>query len=307
NFEANPASLTKEKVETLKRIGFNRISLGIQSTDKRVLKTENRLNQDFEKTKKISKEIIDNNFIFNTDLIMGLKEDTPEAFLNSFKNAISLHPDLITLYKLRPTKAYAKCDDSTETLYNHHHFILNSTFGEIERLAELNNYKKVDGPESGDGFFYVKKQSIDNLRNIRPLETYGFEPISTFGVGAFAVSGVGYSLLYRNNSDLTFNSENESYEVLETDSTPASLRYILDTISRNYSLDINKFNEYFNFDIYIKYGVEIKFLERMGKIVKTKTKINFSFNSLKEKFFYMLLFLENGQLLDLIKNEKERP
>ena len=96
--ECSPAYFTLKNVDQLKEFGFNRISIGLQDFDKKILDTINR------KTSKISiKEII--NKIKNTgfsgtniDLVYGLPLQTIEGFNSSVKKAIELDVDRIATF-----------------------------------------------------------------------------------------------------------------------------------------------------------------------------------------------------------------
>jgi len=96
--ECSPAYFTLKNVDQLKEFGFNRISIGLQDFDKKILDTINR------KTSKISiKEII--NKIKNTgfsgtniDLVYGLPLQTIEGFNSSIKKAIELDVDRIATF-----------------------------------------------------------------------------------------------------------------------------------------------------------------------------------------------------------------
>jgi len=96
--ECSPAYFTLKNVDQLKEFGFNRISIGLQDFDKKILDAINR------KTSKIPiKDII--NKIKNTgfsgtniDLVYGLPLQTIEGFNSSVKKAIELDVDRIATF-----------------------------------------------------------------------------------------------------------------------------------------------------------------------------------------------------------------
>lgn len=71
SFESNPSTLTLSKIKTLKSLGFNRVSLGIQTFNERLLKAMNCAHSK-KKAMSVIELLLENEFIVNTDLIFGL-------------------------------------------------------------------------------------------------------------------------------------------------------------------------------------------------------------------------------------------
>ncbi|MCR4337587.1 MAG: oxygen-independent coproporphyrinogen III oxidase, partial [Candidatus Omnitrophica bacterium] len=96
--EVDPRRVTKKKVQTLRELGFNRISIGVQDFDSRVQKEVNRI-QPFEMVKQFHQWCRDAGFIsVNYDLIYGLPYQTPETFRKTIEQTLLLKPDRIALY-----------------------------------------------------------------------------------------------------------------------------------------------------------------------------------------------------------------
>ncbi|MFO8000556.1 MAG: oxygen-independent coproporphyrinogen III oxidase [Marinilabilia sp.] len=95
--ECNPAYLTPEYMNRLLKAGFNRISLGIQDFDKKILMTVNR-----EPSAMPVGEIIQHfragGASVNLDFIYGLPYQTPESFVDTIRQAIELQPDRIVTF-----------------------------------------------------------------------------------------------------------------------------------------------------------------------------------------------------------------
>lgn len=98
--EANPGSITKEKLESYKKIGINRISIGLQSTDNELLERigrihrYNRFLQAYELTKQSGFDNI------NIDLMLGLPGQTIEIVEDSINKVLELEPEHISIYSL---------------------------------------------------------------------------------------------------------------------------------------------------------------------------------------------------------------
>lgn len=96
--EMHPRTSTKEFCNELKKQGFNRISLGVQSFDDDVQKLINR-HQTFEHTKNMIDYLRELGFTsFNFDLIYGLPGQTLEKFKNTLNKTLELSPDRLAVY-----------------------------------------------------------------------------------------------------------------------------------------------------------------------------------------------------------------
>ena len=96
--EVDPRTVTEERLETLARLGFNRLSFGVQDFDPAVQKAVHRVQpaeQVFElvaAARRIGFESV------NVDLIYGLPLQTPESFARTLAQVNDLRPDRIALY-----------------------------------------------------------------------------------------------------------------------------------------------------------------------------------------------------------------
>lgn len=98
--EANPGTLTKEKLENYLRIGINRLSIGLQSTDNECLKRIGRIHtyEDFLDNYHLAREIGFKNI--NVDLILALPKEEGKSIVTQVKEIINLNPEHISLYSL---------------------------------------------------------------------------------------------------------------------------------------------------------------------------------------------------------------
>lgn len=98
--EANPKTLTREKLECYTSAGVNRISIGLQSIHENELKKLGRIHNfdDFLESYRIVRECgIDN---VNIDLMYGIPEQTKDSFARTLDKIISISPEHISLYGL---------------------------------------------------------------------------------------------------------------------------------------------------------------------------------------------------------------
>ncbi|MBD78618.1 MAG: oxygen-independent coproporphyrinogen III oxidase [Crocinitomicaceae bacterium] len=98
SFEAHPNSTTYDKMLALYKLGFKRLSLGVQDFDIEVQRVINRY-QSFEEVKKVSDEAREIGYTsINYDLIFGLPKQTQESIEYTIKKTIELKPDRIAYY-----------------------------------------------------------------------------------------------------------------------------------------------------------------------------------------------------------------
>ena len=99
--EANPGTVDGEGLVELRAAGVNRLSLGAQSGDNRLLKRLGRghTTEDVERTVALAREAGFTNI--NLDLIFGLPGETIDDWQKTLKWAIALHPEHLSCYGLQ--------------------------------------------------------------------------------------------------------------------------------------------------------------------------------------------------------------
>ena len=96
--EVDPRVTSRAHLEMLRKLGFNRLSMGIQDFHPEVQKAIHRL-QPFEMTRDLLSSARRLGFdSINVDLIYGLPYQTPESFAHTLDQIISLSPDRIALF-----------------------------------------------------------------------------------------------------------------------------------------------------------------------------------------------------------------
>jgi oxygen-independent coproporphyrinogen III oxidase len=96
--EIDPRVTTREHLETLRGLGFNRLSMGIQDFHPEVQVAINRI-QPFELTRDLLLTARKLKFdSINVDLIYGLPYQTPERFTHTVDQILELQPDRVALF-----------------------------------------------------------------------------------------------------------------------------------------------------------------------------------------------------------------
>ena len=98
--EINPGTISKEKLEYYKSIGINRLSIGLQSAENRLLSLIGRIHsyEEFLDAYKLARECGFENI--NVDLMLALPTQTVDELVQSLIKVINLSPEHISLYSL---------------------------------------------------------------------------------------------------------------------------------------------------------------------------------------------------------------
>lgn len=98
SIEIDPRSVTVETISVLRKIGFNRFSLGVQDVDERVQRAVNRI-QPIEQTQAVIEACRAHGAkSISVDLIYGLPFQTVESFRQTLDTMIALSPDRISVF-----------------------------------------------------------------------------------------------------------------------------------------------------------------------------------------------------------------
>lgn len=98
--EVNPGIVTKKKLEDYYEAGINRISIGLQSTNDKLLKTIGRIHnfEEFIKTYNLAREVGFKNI--NVDLMIGLPTQGLQDVEEAIYKITKLEPEHISVYSL---------------------------------------------------------------------------------------------------------------------------------------------------------------------------------------------------------------
>ena len=232
-FECNPESLSLNKIKMMKKYGVNRVSIGVESTDDKILKSINR-HHTFLDVKNAVKNLRENGIDnINLDLILGLPNVSEKLLEKDIINILSLKPSHISCYSL--------------TVHEHTKFFINGVNPPSDEFA-YNAYKKVDELLKDYIHYEVSnwclpsKGSIHNLVYWQNKEYYGI------GLGA---SGYIGDIRYKNTTNLNeylngINHRDEEKVTLK-DLEEYQIMLNLRTIE---GLDLDLFKLIFNKDLY---------------------------------------------------------
>lgn len=169
--EVNPGSTSLEKLKKYKEFGINRLSIGLQSTEDRLLKKIGRIHNynDFLATYNLAREVGFDNI--NVDLMIGLPGQTIEDVKSSLNKVINLNPSHISVYSL--------IVEENTIIYNlieQNKIVLPDEELERNMYWYVKNYLELGGYEHYEISNFAKngKKSLHNLDCWNQKEYVGF-------------------------------------------------------------------------------------------------------------------------------------
>lgn len=260
SIETNPGTLSYKKLKAYRSCGINRISIGLQAWQDRILKGLGRIhsNEDFLRNYNDAKKAGFDNI--NVDLMFGIQGQTLDDWLSTVKNVIALEPAHLSCYSLKVEEGtkYGKMleegklklvdDEIDRQMY---HELINILISNEYKHYEISNFSK-------EGFQCRHNMVYWNAQNY-------------IGVGAGAHSYIG-DTRYGN-----IESVKEYIDYLNNDRLP---RIELENLTEKDKLSehiilglrliegisISDMNALFNIDFCIKYSEEIRSLKNKGLI-----------------------------------------
>jgi oxygen-independent coproporphyrinogen III oxidase len=212
SLEANPGTLTLDSLRALHRIGFNRLSLGVQSANEDELRLLGRIHTFPEVVRSVEgarRAGFDN---LNLDLIFGLPEQSLDRWQATVQAAVDLAPEHLSLYALTiehgtPFGRWAARGllplpdpDLAADMYEWASEFLEAkgySQYEISNWAKSNAECKMMNAESPvpDSSFIIHHSSFECQHN---LQYWRNQPYLGFGAGAHGyAAGIRYSNVLR--------------------------------------------------------------------------------------------------------------
>ncbi len=96
--EIDPAITTKSQIETLAKLGFNRISMGVQDFDAKVQEVVGRIQGEKETADLVAAARANGFHGVNLDLIYGLPYQTPDTWKNTLERITAMRPDRLAVF-----------------------------------------------------------------------------------------------------------------------------------------------------------------------------------------------------------------
>lgn len=254
--ESNPGTINREKLEAMKKMGINRLSIGLQATQNYHLKSIGRIHtyEEFEKNYYDALDIGFKNI--NIDLMYALPNQKTQEWKDTLDKIIKLNPSHISayslileegtkLYDMYQNKEFELLDEDTDiNMYNY-------TIDTLKRHGynqyEISNYSK-EGLECKHNIIYWK---CDNYLGLGPGAS-GF-------IGDTRYSNIEDICEYNKCIMQNIRPVSEEIELTKKDKIE---EFIFMGLRMNEGINIDVFKERFDTDFYDIYQ------EVMDKLIK---------------------------------------
>ena len=260
--EVNPGTVTKEKLETYKEVGVNRLSIGLQSTNNNLLKQIGRIHnyEDFLDTYNMTKEVGFDNI--NVDLMIALPNQRIEDIKESLEKIVDLNPNHISVYSLiveegtliekqiKEGKLKLPSDEEERRMYWY-----------VKNFLELSGYNHYEI----SNFSKKGKESKHNLNCWNQEEYIGFGLASHSyidGIRFCNTSNLQEYIDNINNNNFNKNKEIEEKQTKED----MEKEYMMLGFRKIEGIDISKFKEKFQDNPLYLYRKELDKLVNEGLI-----------------------------------------
>ena len=250
--EANPNSITKEKLKVYKDLGINRISMGVQSFNEEILKKIGRVHKNsdtFSATKNIREAGFKN---LNLDLMLALPDQKMEDVEDSLREIEKLNPEHISYYSL-----IIEPKTPMEKFYEEGRYIFPN-----EELDRKMYHRVVEGLENLgyhqyeiSNFAKIGYESVHNLRYWKIKEYLGYGLSASSSVGEYRYTNTDnfkdyFEMINRGELPQTFKERLKNMDRLH--------EYMIMGLRLNSGVDLEEAENRFGVDIKKYYKEEIE-------------------------------------------------
>lgn len=268
SIEIDPRTVDPQYIDDLKKMGLNRISLGLQDFNEKVQQAVNRVHTE-ESIKIIIDSIRKNKFkSINFDLIYGLPFQTIESFKATINKTIELNPDKISLFNyahmphiFKPQRRISENDlpSPQEKLE-----ILKLSIDKLTKAGYA--FIGMDHFAKENDELAIAQKNGDLYRNFQGYSTHAF--CNLIGLGVSAISSIGNS--YSQNA----YTVDEYTKFLEKDTLPTIKgvtvdkddqirRTIIMGLFCNFRISIKNIEKQFNINFMEYFSSELSLLKGM--------------------------------------------
>jgi len=257
SIEVNPENINEDKIRLFKKYGVNRVSIGVQSFDERILSFLGRKHS-YKDVKRCVDLLNKYNIInYSFDFIYGIRDQTIESIDNDLNIVLELNPKHLSFYSLI-------LEDNT--------------------LIKVNKYKEEDEDVVREEYDYIYNKLKNNGFNRYEVSNFSFngyeckhnlvywnnEEYYAIGVSASSyVDGVRYTTSKNISNYIKGIINKDSFEVEKEE------EYIMLKLRLEEGINLNEYKSIFCNDFLLKYGSVVnemivnKLMEINGNYLKT--------------------------------------
>ncbi len=257
--EANPESISREKLTTYKEVGINRVSIGLQTTDNTLLKRIGRLHsyEEFKEKYELVRNLFNN---ISIDLIFGLPGQNLDMVKKDLNEVLNLSPEHISTYSLileENTQMYNEVSQfkiklPEDTLNREMYWLIKKTLEDNNYTHyEISNFSKKDKESKHNKHYWNQDEYL----------SYGIGASSYFNNIRF--SNISNMPLYIDNT----NNDVFDIEVEEIQNKQdVQKEYMLLQLRNLKGVDIDKFKSKFKKSPLDTFKKELEKLENLELI-----------------------------------------
>ena len=260
--EINPHNISKEKLIAYKNLGINRISVGVQSFDNKILNTIGRnhtTNEALDVINMIKNVGFDN---FSIDLIYGLPNQTIKNWQDTLDIALNINPAHISLYGLKIEKGSYFYKYPPKNLPN------DEMQAKMYKIA-INKLKQK----------YIHYEFSNFAKNENYYSRHNSSYWECKNYYGFGLSASGYVENKRYTNTFNFreylkNPLKKEYEILNKENMIEEEIFLGLRLTKG--IDFNKINNKYNIDIYKIYKNEFEKFLNLNLMEKTQNGVKLS-------------------------------
>lgn len=291
SIECNPATVDLKALKKLRRLGVNRISIGLQSANDNELQELGRIHsyEEFKETFENARRAGFDNI--NVDIMYGIPDQTDRSFFRTLSAVTSLSPDHISLYAL-------KIEDNTPFAERRESLNLPDEDTEYGMYVRAVKYLAEKGYERYEISNFAKK----GYACLHNLKYWNCDDYLGLGASAHSYFNGERFALTRSVRDYIDGLEiiNNDIQVVvssdKTDSDEAIEEYVMLGMRLEEGISISEFESRFGISFTEKYGARLDEFIADGFVVKTEDSY---------KFTSAGMFVSNYILSEILDLEKK--
>ncbi|KXX72127.1 STM4012 family radical SAM protein [Flammeovirga sp. SJP92] len=254
--EVSPKTITADKIQLLKKKGFFRVSMGVQSFIEQEVKAMGRP-QKVEEVRRAIRDLKEAQFpLLNLDLIYGAENQTTESWQYTLDQMIEISPEEVFLYPLyvRPLTGLGlkeqAWDDFRMKLYlQARDFLMSNDYEQIT----MRQFKKKNAPSFAHPDYLPQENAMLGLGVGARSYTKSLHYSSDYAVGRSSIKHIIEN--YNNTSKEEFKKVNYG---IQLDLEEEKRRYFIKSFCEGTGLPIASYQAYFNSSVLEDFKLEIE-------------------------------------------------
>jgi oxygen-independent coproporphyrinogen-3 oxidase len=265
SIEVDPRKASEKTITVLGRLGFNRISVGVQDFDPSVQRAVNRIQSEAE-TRSVIHAARANGFrSVNVDLIYGLPHQTVRAFGVTLEKVIAAQPDRVALYSYAHVphlfKAQRSIDETALPSAEEKLDILDLSVAKLRDAGYV--YIGMDHFAKPQDELAIAQRKGKLHRNFQGYSTHGECDLLSFGISAIGSIGNCYAQNVKTLDEYYARLDAQMLPVLRgatLDADDLLRRDVIQRLMCDFALDSDAIEAAYNIQFGEYFGPEVEAL-----------------------------------------------